>query len=79
VYCSRVISFSGLSITYYHFGFPYGFIYIENRNPVIYEKKVQTVMVNNAININKMNRDLSPQTTDHKKSTAYAIENTVLV
>jgi hypothetical protein len=38
------------------------------------KKKVETVMVNNLTNINKMNNGLSPQPIDHKKTTTYDIE-----
>jgi hypothetical protein len=37
---------------------------------ICYEKKVYTTMVNNSINIKKMNRQLN-----RKKSTIYGIEN----
>ena len=36
-----------------------------------YEKKVYTVMVNNATNINKTNNHLSPQNIEHKKRPQY--------
>ena len=38
------------------------------------KKKVETVMVNNLTNINKMNNGLSPQPINHKKTTTYDIE-----
>jgi hypothetical protein len=33
----------------------------------IYEKKIETVMVNNSTNINEMNNRFSTQTIQHKK------------
>jgi len=36
-----------------------------------YEKKVYTVMINNATNINKTNNHLSPQNIEHKKRPQY--------
>ena len=40
-----------------------------------YDKKVQTVMVNNFTNINKTSNHLSPYITEHKKETTYDVGN----
>jgi hypothetical protein len=45
----------------------------ENTRQCNNEKKVYAVMVNNCININKMNNHLYRQTTEHKNTKIYSI------
>ena len=40
-----------------------------------YEKKIETVMVNNSTNINKTNNHLLPQVIEHQKNPTYSIGN----
>ena len=42
-----------------------------------YENKVQSVMVNNSTNINRMKNYLSSQTIEHKKTMTYYVVNPV--